>query len=173
MFGFGETDFENQRERAKNILENRQDFAIFFGAVGLYLDQEIEKANAGIGEEGDQAGLIRRGRIKKPAFARAFWDRTSLELNMGAVRTCTVSLSGPFDKQLKPSASVIEANLQSERGDHGNPAEERISFLLENRLSGTKAYRVGRDGRPLPQTEFGAAEIAETVVTGMMRGHFG
>lgn len=173
MFGFGEADFENQRERAKNVLENRQDFAIFFGAVGLYLDQEIERANAGIGEEGDQGGLIRRGRMKKPAFARAYWDRTSFELNIGATRTCTLSLSGPFDKQLKPSASFIEASLQSQRGDRGNFAEEQVSFLLESRLSGAKAYRVGRDGRPQPQTEFGPAEIAETVVTGMVRGHFG
>jgi hypothetical protein len=155
-----------------NVVENRQEFAIFFGAVGLYLDQEIEKANAGIDKAGDGSKLIQRGRIKPPAPARAWFGNTLLELKFGAMRTCTLSLSGTLDRKLQPCASLIEAKLQSERRDQPNPAEENISFLLEKRLSGTKAYRVGPDGRPQPQMEFGAPEIAQTIVTGIVRGHF-
>ncbi len=170
MFGLGGSDFEGMRDWAKVVVENRLAFGIFFGAVGLYLDQEIEKANAGAGNEA--ARLIRRGRMKKPVPAREWFGSKSMELKMGQVRTCTLSLSGICDADLKPRASLIEADLESEENSAGDIRRERIAFVLESRLSGTVAYRAGPDGHPRPQEEFGAPEIAQTVVNGMLRGHF-
>jgi len=173
MFGWGAAEFEHLREQgriAKIVMENRRDFGIFFGALGIYLDERIAKANT---QRGDGASeLIRRGRLKEPTAARAWTGKTTIEMTMGTLRTCTLSLSGALDKTLKPCAPMIDAELESDAVDGGNRRRERISFVLEDRLSGTKGYRMGPDGRALAQKEFGAAEIAEVVVAGIVHGRF-
>ena len=96
-----------------------------------------------------------------------------IELGFGKTLVCTIALTSDH--------SHIEAVLTNERDRPGSPTEQLMAFLLKNEETkatpehgdqGVRAYRIDLEPHPYGEHEVGKQEIAESVVAGIVRGHF-
>jgi hypothetical protein len=142
--------------RAHAAMENYEGFKLFFKAVELWINQEIDIENARFGQA-EICGAT------KAARAGLFAGEPLLEIQCGPRRTGFVRLNMLDD--------VIEVEID-DRETHPLPFRRDTRFRLENQESGAKAFMIGTVDGSTAETEMGPREIAQVVVAGVVRGYF-
>jgi hypothetical protein len=145
-------------KRARAAIENHQEFKLFFHAVELWVNQEIDVENA-------KRGKAQVSGATKIAGKSRFLGERSLEIRFGSQRGCFLSLN-PLD-------SAIEAEIDGDQMESFElPSKRETRFRLENHESGAKAFMIGTVDGSTAETEMGPREIAQVVVAGVVRGYF-
>jgi hypothetical protein len=151
MFGKGMETFHKDSEA----------FKLFFNAVGLWLNREIDLINVNSGEA-SITGTTKRALVGKTGLRKLIAEPT-FELVNESGRTGFVRLS------------LIEFVIEAEIDDPESIAvdeKRNIRFRLENCETGAKAFKIETiEGLP-QETEFGPQELAKNVVAGVVRGYF-
>jgi hypothetical protein len=140
--------------RAHAAMENYEEFKLFFKAVELWINQEIDIENARHGRA-DICGGTRANR------AGLFAGEPLLEIQFGA-RTGFVRLNMLDD--------VLEVEID-DREAEPLPLRRDVRFRLENQ-SGAKAFMIESGNGETTEKEVGPRELAQTVVAGVVRGYF-
>lgn len=142
-----------ERSRAREI-----ELVAFFREVEIELGIEMAKANA---ELKKRAAPIIFGPF------RPVRDQESIELAFGLRNPCcrltlhnTIRLGG---------ASSIRVELLDESGEQVTSAQ----FVIEGEKGSLKAYRTMVEGFPDRSAELSPSEIAQEIVSGMIRGRLG
>jgi hypothetical protein len=138
------------------MMEDYEGFKLFFKAVELWINQEIDIENS-------QLGINPICGAKSNPPERFPWN-SQLEINFGPNRICSVTLSS--------LGSAIEVEIHDE--GPGEPQSRRQArFRLENLKSGVTAFMIDSANGEPAEREVGPKEIAQEVVAGVVRGHFG
>jgi len=149
-------DPEEYRKRLLAGIENYEEFKLFFNAVGLWINQEIDIEN----NRWAKAELV--GATKAPVKKAAF-SNPLLEIRYGARRTCFVS----FNRMSSTVEAEIEDTEPCER-----PGKRETRFRLENQPAGAKAFVIDSENGSTAENEMGPRDVAKTVVAGAVRGYF-
>ncbi len=141
--------------RAHDWAESYENFKLFFNAVGLWINQEIDIENSKLGI----ARLV--GATKRPV-KKVGLSSPILEIKYGE-RTCLVS----FNRRVP----AIEANIEdTESSDLSERRETR--FRLDNQQSGARALMIESANGETAEKVAGPQEVAKAVVVGVVRGYF-
>ena len=148
-------------EGMEKVLRDRDEFTLFFNAIGLWLNQEIDTVNSNSGQHSID-GASRRALIGETGFRKLLTEPTfELRSNDGCTGFVRLSLL----------TSSIETEIDDPRPAHGN-GDRTLNFRMENTEKGAKAFRLEiKDGNPI-ETELQAQEVAKIVVDGVVRGYF-
>ena len=128
----------------------------FFKSVEINLGLEINSANPELLKQGLLIGPSLSGIVMKAH------PNSIIELSFGYVSSCKVILD--------LDATQIRARLTGKPNDKGFIEEHELAYLLESGDSEVKAHKI--DLLPEMDKRFGAKEIAEVLVTGMIQGSF-
>ncbi len=141
--------------RAHAAMENYEEFKLFFKALELWINQEIDIENARLGRVEICGGT-------KANRAGLFAGEPLLEIQFGA-RTGFVRLN------------MLDDAIEVEIDDHvPEPLRLRrdVRFRLENQESGAKAFMIESGNGETTEKEVGPRDLAQTVVSGLVRGYF-
>ena len=156
---------EEERARQGSALaaaeaqERREiDLIGFFRGVEIELGREMVKANQ---------ELKKRGSPVIVGPFRPVKDAERIELTFGSRRPCCrVAL-------LRIDMSAGLASIQAELLDDREKTIAQTQFIIEGEGSALRAYRPLVEGVPDRAAEVTASEIAQEIVPGIIRGHFG
>jgi hypothetical protein len=129
----------------------------FLKAIETALTKEINKAN----QELQKHGLLTGHRAAGIAVTPKRFD-TQIRVNYGRTAICEVNLEQTH------SRIQVELSIEPEAG--GPPVITPMAFNLANGKAGAVAHKVvaGQEAT----SEFGAGDIAEIVVVGLIRCYF-
>jgi hypothetical protein len=129
----------------------------FFKSVETHLDEEMGKANQELEKRGD------------PVFSgpsRPFRGENRIDLAYGTRSPCS---------KLTLQTNVAEVGLSRilvELLDDAGDVIAQTEYVLETEESALKAYKPLVEGFPDRAAEVTSAEIAQEIVSGMIRGRF-
>ena len=167
-FGFSDEDLRN---RAASIALP----IMFFRSVVDRLDKTIDKTN-------EEARQRYPGEFQRQIVRLTFGLGKRLELGLGETVRCTFALTA--------DNSHIEAFIKNEAERSDSSGLQLLAILLKCEIptdklglggpegfakqaeAAVKAYRMDLEPLPYKLHEIGPQEIAETVVSGVVRGHF-
>lgn len=148
-------------EAMEKFHRDKEEFTLFFNAVGLWLNREIDKVNSNPNEQSiegvSKRALIGKSGVRKLLTEPAF-ELTSSDGHTGFVRLSLLT-------------SAIEAEIEDPRSTQVE-GDRSLNFRLENTPKGAKAFRPeNRNGNPI-KTELQPEEVAKIVVDAVARGYF-
>jgi hypothetical protein len=155
---------DEERARRDSAIANAQaqrdreiELVAFFRTVEIALGEEMAKANQ---------ELKRRGVPVIEGPFRPVKDEEQFELTLGSRRpACRLTLHSIAAKM---GLSRLKAELFDESGDVAGT----MIYLLEGEEANVKAYKPLVEGYPDRGAQCSAAEIAQEVIPGMIRGRF-
>ena len=154
MFGL----FGDEMEKFER---DADEFKLFFNALGLWLNREIDKINSSSNVQSIEG--VRRRALMGKAGVRKLLAEPTFELTTDGGRTEAVRLS--------LLTTAIEAEIEDSRSALAD-GDRSLGFRLKNSKDGAKAFRVdNKSGRP---SEIGLQpeEVAKVLVEAAVRGHF-
>jgi hypothetical protein len=130
---------------------------VFFSNIEISLGNEISKANP----ELEKHGILTGHKVGGIALAPKRFD-SQIRMTYGRTAICEVNYES--------ANSTIQVEMTGEPDEHGPAKTHTIAFRVSHGKEGSVAQKVESDGEVLGK--FGAEEIAEVVIEGMIRGYF-
>jgi hypothetical protein len=128
----------------------------FFKDVEIAIGEEMARANQ---------ELMKRGSPTIDGPFRPDKDQEMIELEFGTRSPCC-------RLTLQTAKEMGLARIQVELFDDSESSMSRAEFVIEEEASGVRAYRPLVAGFPDKAAELTAAEIAQKIVPGIIRGRF-
>jgi hypothetical protein len=148
-------------EAMEKFHRDDDEFALFFNAVGFWLNREIDEVNSQSGERSIKG--VSRMALKGKAGVRKLLAEPTFQLTAGNERTGFVRLS--------LLTSLIEAEIEDTSPvQPGRPLS--MKFRLKNLNQGGRAFRIQGDDRDSTGSELRAEQVAKVVVEAVIRGYF-
>jgi len=137
--------------------KKQEAFSAFFRNIEAGLGIEINKANPELLKHELLTGHKAAGLSMDP---KRF--ETQIRVSYGRAATCEVNLD--------QAREVVLVEMIGEPDANGAAVPQSLIFGLTHSESGTIAHELNDDGEA--SGEFGGGEIAQCVITGIIRGHF-
>lgn len=130
---------------------------VFFSSIESSLANEISKANPALEKHGVLTGHKTGGIAMAP---KRF--ESQIRMTYGRTAICEVNYES--------ANSTIQVEMTGEPDESGPAKTHTVAFRVSHSESGSIAQKIESDGEVLGK--FGADEIAEVVIEGMIRGYF-
>jgi hypothetical protein len=130
---------------------------VFFSNLETALGNEIGKANP----ELEKHGVLTGHKVGGIAMAPKRFE-SQIRMTYGRTAICEVNYES--------SNSTIQVEMTGEPDPDGPAKTHTIAFRVSHSETGSVAQKIESDGEVLGK--FGAEEIAEVVIEGMIRGYF-
>jgi hypothetical protein len=142
------------------IAEQKQNQALnlFFKSIEISLGNEINDANPELFKQ----GLLVGDKIAGITKAEQIFE-TQITLRYGNSTLCEVSLD--------PDKSTVQVEMSGDADAHGMVVLQKLQFQISSSDSGMVGHKLGHKPGKVPD-EFGAKNIAEVVIKGIIRGYF-
>ncbi|HEY2466664.1 MAG TPA: hypothetical protein VGI45_02330 [Terracidiphilus sp.] len=148
-------------EAMEKFHRDDEEFTLFFNAVGLWLNREIDEVNSGWAEQSIEG--VRRSALKGKTGVRKLLTEPTFELTANDGCTGFVRLS------LLTSAIEVEIEDASSTQADG---DRRSNFRLKNTQKGAKAFCLEKKNENPIEAELQPEEVAKIVVAAVVRGYF-
>jgi len=137
------------------------EFTLFFNAVGLWLNREIDEVNSSSSAKSIEG--VRKRALMGKAGVRKLLAEPVFELTTDAGRSGAVRLS--------LLTTALEAEIEDSRFARAG-VNRSLRFRLKNSANGAKAFRVEANGGNPNETGLQPEDVAKIVVEAMVRGYF-
>lgn len=148
-------------EAMEKFHRDDDEFILFFNAVGLWLNRDIDKVNSNSSVQAIEG--VRRRVLMGKAGVRKLLTEPTFELTSDDGRAGAVRLS--------LLTSAIEAEIEDSNSAR-TCGDRSLKFRLKNSQKGAKAFRLEKKGGNPNETGLQPEDVARIVVEAVVRGYF-
>lgn len=146
-------------EAMEKFHRDDEEFTLFFNAVGLWLNREIDKVNSNSNRQAIEG--VSRKALKGKTGVRKLLTEPTFELTTKDGRSGSVRLS------------LLTCAIEAEIGDaRSTQTDQSLGFRLENTQKGARAFGLEKKNGKSSGTELQPDEVAKIVVDAVVRGYF-